>query len=407
MKTTRWWDPLLGVLVLAALLSSACSAQERPRTALDDSIWPTETWPTSTPATEGIDQEAVDSLVSDIEDGLYGLVDHFLLLRHGRVVADHRFVHDYDAIAARYDTANHQYNYDHPAWHPYYRDTWLHSLQSVTKSVMSAALGIAIDEGLLARVDIPVLQFFHDYEQDRSDPRWASVTLADFLTMRSGIRWNTSGGYGTGVHSTDLLEASEEWIQFVLDQPMVADPGTVFLYNDGVSVLIGKILREATGQRPDEWAAERLFKPIGITDFYWKITPDGEVDTEGGLYLSAHDLARIGYLFLRNGEWNGDQIISREWIRASTAPVVADIAPGNDRPDAGYGFQWWLANPERPTVYSALGYGGQSLVVAPEEDLVIVINSWNIHEAEIRSMGRAIYERVLPAVRESQLEVHR
>jgi CubicO group peptidase (beta-lactamase class C family) len=386
-----------GAVGLAGLLLLACNAQEPSQ---DGISWPGEEWPTSSAAAEGIDQRAIDSLVVDIEAGEYGLVDHFLLLRHGRVVADHHFTQDYESIAAQYDTTNHQYNYDHPAWHPYYRDTELHTLQSVTKSVTSAALGIAIDDGLIAGVDVPVLPYFEDYEHDTSDPRKQAITLQDLLTMRSGIEWNTSGPYGSGVHSTDHLEASDEWIQFVLDQPMDAEPGTVFEYNDGVSVLIGKILREATGQRADQWAAERLFTPIGITDFYWKITPDGEADTEGGLYLSTHDLARLGYLFLRNGEWDGRQIVSEEWVRASTAPVVTDVAPNNDDVDVGYGFQWWLPDQEgqRSLIYAGNGYGGQFVFVVPDYDIVAVFNGWNIHGGDFRSTYRVLQERILPAV---------
>ena len=135
-------------LVAIGLFGWACSSgTTQDGTALG--VWPTEQWPTSTPAAEGIDPTAVDSLIADIDAGAYGLVDHFLLIRNGRVVADRHFVQDYDSVAALYDTTNHQYNYDDPAWHPYYQDTDLHTLQSVTKSVTSAALGIAIDDGLI------------------------------------------------------------------------------------------------------------------------------------------------------------------------------------------------------------------------------------------------------------------
>lgn len=399
MMTDRWGVSGLGVIGLVGLLLLACSAEEGARKIGGDANWPGEEWSTSSAAAEGIDQGAIDSLVADIKGGEYGLVDHFLLIRHGLVVADHHFSHDYAAIATRYDTTNHQYNYDHPAWHPYYQDTGLHTLQSVTKSITSAALGIAIDDGLIEGVDVPVLQYFDDYEHDVSDPRKRAITLEDLLTMRSGIEWHTEGGYGSGVHSTDLLEASDAWIQFVLDQPMDTVPGTVFEYNDGVSVLIGKILREATGQRADRWVAERLFEPIGITDFYWKITPDGEADTEGGLYLSAHDLARIGYLFLRGGEWDGQQIISTEWVTASTTPVVLDIAPDNDRVDVGYGYQWWVPDRDgqRPLVFAGNGYGGQFLLVVPDHDIVAVFNGWNIHGGDIRSTYRVLQDRILPA----------
>ncbi len=224
------------------------------------------------------------------------------------------------------------------------------------------------------------------------------MTLRDLLTMRSGIAWNTDGPYGSGTHSTDLLEASDTWVQYVLDQPMDADPGGVWEYNDGASVLIGKILREATGQRADAWSAERLFEPIGITDHYWKITPDGEADTEGGLYLSTHDLARIGYLFLRGGEWDGARILSEEWVSVSTAPVVPSVRANSATP-VGYGYQWWVpAHSGQPVqVYAAQGYGGQMLCVVPARDLVVVFNGWSVHEAPERFPTSAVLERIVPA----------
>jgi hypothetical protein len=203
-------------LALATVLVGGCQSRETPPSG---GVWPAESWQVSTPLEEGIDPTAIDSIVADMDSGVYGLVDHFLLIRHGRIVADRHFTQDYEAIAAQYDTTDHQYNYDHPAWHPYLRDTDLHTLQSVTKSVTSAALGAAIDEGLIEGVDVPVARYLEDYPQE-SDPRRNSVKLADLLTMRSGIEWNTSGPYDTGEHSTDLLESSDTWIQFILDQPM-------------------------------------------------------------------------------------------------------------------------------------------------------------------------------------------
>ena len=164
--------------------------------------------------------------------------------------------------------------------------------------------------------------------------------------------------------------------------------------------MLGKIVREATGQRIDEWAKERLFEPIGIREFYWKTTPDGEADTEGGLYLTTHDLARIGYLHLRDGMWSGNRILSEEWVRASTNPVVNDVAPNNDRPDAGYGYQWWVPDHTNgiTEIFAGNGYGGQFLLVSREHDLVVVFNGWNIHGGGHQSTWRTLQNRIIPAI---------
>ncbi|MCH8121735.1 MAG: serine hydrolase [Bacteroidetes bacterium] len=385
----------LGIILVVCFLFVGCDVESQPVNE-DGYGWPGDTWPTSTPEAEGIDPAVIDSIVNDINSGEYGLIDAFMVIRHGIVVADHRFEQDYESIMVQYDTTDYMYNYDHVNWHPYLKGTMLHSLQSVSKSVTSAALGIAIDDGLIDGPRAPVLPFFDDYEFEQTDERKQALTLEDFLTMRAGIKWNTAGGYTDSTHSTIIMENSDEWIQYVLDQPMDAEPGTRYQYNDGASVLIGKIARVATGKRMDEWARERLFEPIGIDEFYWKITPDGEADTEGGLYLKTEDLARFGYLFLRNGVWNGEQIISEEWVKASTSPVVAQVGP---QAQVGYGYQWWIPVQEdgRAIVFAGNGYGGQFVMVAPDYDIVVIFNGWRIHGEANKSSYRVLQDRILPA----------
>ncbi len=391
----------------AVAFAIACgpAVDATPETASPAPTWPGAEWEVSTPAAEGVDPAAIDAIVADIDAGRYGLIDHFLLIRNGRVIADrHWDNHDeyVELLAAQDDTTNHQYNYNHPEWHPLYRDSHLHSLQSVTKSVTSVAFGIAVDEGHIGDLDGPAWSYFEAYAPDMSDPRRAATTLEDFLTMRSGIDWATADEtYNDDTHPTVILEGSDEWIRYAVDRPMQGDPGVRFDYNDGVSVLLGKIVREATGKRIDAWAAEKLFGPIGIDDFYWKITPDGEVDTEGGLYLETHDLARIGYLMLRGGEWDGQRVVSEEWVHASTAPVVPDVAPDNGRADAGYGYQWWIPIHEdgETRVFAGNGYGGQFVHVAPEYDIVAVFNGWTLHEQPELSSWMALQDRILPAAR--------
>ncbi len=396
---------ILGVLAALASLTSACAPRDTPdHQPADGPGWPGDEWPVSTPRAGGVDPAAIEALVGDIDAGRYGLIDHFLLIRNGRVIADHHWDHGEryaELLPEQDDTVDHQYNYDHPAWHPYYRETDLHTLQSVTKSVLSVAFGIAVDAGHIPGVEAPAWPYFHAYDVNVLQPRRAPTTVEDFLTMRSGIDWARPGqSYDDAAHPTVVLEASDDWIGYVVGRPVVADPGTRFDYNDGVSVLLGKIVREATGQRIDAWAAERLFGPIGIDDYYWKLTPGGEVDTEGGLYLAAHDLARIGYLMLREGEWDGRQVVSREWVRASTSPVVPDVNPGNDRPDTGYGYQWWVPVHQdgETRVFAANGYGGQFLHVAPDYDLIAVFNGWTLHQRPELFSWIAFQQRILPAI---------
>ena len=359
----------------------------------------TQSWPISTMEAEGIDAAAIEALVEDFEAGHYGLVDHFTLIRHGHIVADHHFDHDYATIAAPHVKRDHPYDYDHPSWHPYYQGTDLHTLQSVTKSITSVVLGIAIDERFIPDgVGTPAMSFFEAYEPDMSDIRRVAMTVEDLLTMRSGIDWNEMISYDDATNSCILMEDSDKWIQYVIDRPMREKPGTRFDYNSGASVLLGKIVRESTGRRIDDYAQEKLFEPLGITDFHWKVTPDGECDTEGGLYLAAHDLARVAQLFLQRGMWNGERIVSEAWVEASIMHHSTDVLEGDPLDAYGYGYQWWIPLHEdgQPMHYHGSGYGGQFPVVVPELDLVIVFNAWNIHDAAERDLFSASY-RVMEA----------
>jgi CubicO group peptidase (beta-lactamase class C family) len=223
------------------------------------------------------------------------------------------------------------------------------------------------------------------------------MTLRDLLTMTSGIRWDESTTeYTDPENSAAAMEASEEWVQYVLDQPMRAAPGEEFEYNSGVTVLLAHILLQATGKHADDYAREHLFAPLGINDFYWKKTPTGLVDTEGGLYVEAEDLARIGYLYLNDGIWNDRRILPENWVAETMNPAI-------DVPNwvAAYGFQWWLLPYEGKTqnwAYTGLGYGGQKLYVIPEYDLVAVFIGWNIDDIPSLDSLFAL-ERVLESVR--------
>jgi len=354
-------------------------------------------WPISTPEAQGLNTRIFDSVHLDITEGKYGLIDQFLVIRNGQVIYDQVYEQDYEMIAADYDTTNYQYNYDHPDWHPYYQNTNLHTLQSVTKSVTSALLGIAFDEGFFTDVKMPVSSLFNTYDFPLDDMK-QQVTLEDLLTMRSGIEWDEDN-YEDPNNSCTLLESSEDWIQFLLDLPLDTVPGDYFEYNSGNTVLLGKILQILTGKRIDAWAEEKLFAPLGIDEYYWKETPKGAIDTEGGLYLSTHDLAKIGYLFSQNGIWEGQQIISKEWITSSIQPIVEEVYQARGE-SVGYGYQWWLPKHQNgeTQIFCGIGYGGQFLMVDRATDLVVVLNGWNIHQAPELSSARILQDRILPSL---------
>jgi CubicO group peptidase (beta-lactamase class C family) len=355
-------------------------------------------WQIADPISVGVDSQVIDSIHSDIEQGKYGLIDHFLIIRHGKLIADHHYKHDYNSIAQKYDTTNFQYNYDHPDWHPYFRHTELHTLQSISKSITSMVLGIVLEQNKKIDINTKCLPFFKEYASAISDPVKQTISLEDLLTMRSGLTWDEAAYDGTD--DCTKMEKTDDWIEYVLTKPMDTIPGRVFEYNSGASVLLGKLVRIISGERIDKLAEKVLFKPLGIKDYYWKTTPYGEIDSEGGLYLSSKDLAKIGQLILNMGKWDGNQIIPESWITACTSPVVPDVNPRVGT-KTGYGYQWWVPkhNNGKSEIIAGRGYGGQFLMIVPKEDLVVVFNSWNIHGNPEKSTIRILEDRIIPGLK--------
>ena len=182
-------------------------------------------------------------------------------------------------------------------------------------------------------------------------------------------------------NTTVQLEKSRDWIAFTLAQPMDADPGTKWAYNSGGSMLLSGIIQAATGQHIDEYAREHLFQPLGITDFHWKKTPTGHPDTEGGLYLSAHDLAKIGYYTCMTACGTAAACCPPAGSKNATTRHAKTAAPGWD-----YGYQWWLTTRGGVDIWAGRGFGGQLLLVIPSRDIVAVVNAWNVFGDPVRGV---------------------
>jgi CubicO group peptidase (beta-lactamase class C family) len=405
--------PAIAICAVALAPAAFTRASERPAALFDappagaqDAPWPTSGWSTSTPAAEGLDPAPFAELRREIADGGYGYIDRLVVVRNGFLVVNERYDNDYREISRdRHTDASdalagggtpHQFNYYHPDFHPYHQGRDVHSLQSVTKSVSSTLIGIAIGRGEISGTDAKLLSFFEGYDTSGADSRLADVTLDDLLTMRSGIEWHENDRPFNETNTVLQLEGSEDWIQFTLDQPMDADPGVKWVYNSGGSHLMSGVIKAATGSFIDEYAVTHLFEPIGIRDHHWKKTPRGYPDTEGGLYLEAEDLARFGYLFLRGGMWDGSQVVPREWVEAATARRVDRVNPAG----FGYGYQWWRLDRDGVDVWAGLGFGGQFLLVIPEYDLVGVVNSWNVFGGQRRNIVMPFLEALLASVSE-------
>ena len=369
-----------------------------------DFALPNLPWAQASVESVGLSGSAVLSFDADLASGKYPYVDSMLIIRDGNVVCDRKYSHDYAKIY--YNEARTKgplnprmggpYNYFHTEYHPYYRATTLHTMQSITKTVTSAVIGVALQRGEFhAELDAPILHFFDSSKIQHLDDRKRRITLGNLLTMRSGLDWEEGVAYNDPRNACCSMEASDDWVQFVIDRPMTHEPGTFFVYSSGVSELLGYIFHKTTGQDVEKYATEHLFRPLGIQSHFWKRTPLNLVDTEGGLFLDPHDLAKIGDLYLHGGIWQGQRIVPEEWVRQSVVPHT------DARLGMKYGYQWWLipygGEPQR-LAWAALGLGGQRLLVLPELDLILVFTGWNIL-AESSLNSREAIDRITDGAR--------
>jgi CubicO group peptidase (beta-lactamase class C family) len=359
------------------------------------------------PEAVGLDAEALARFDADIAGGKYGNVDSMLVIRHGKVAYDRSYPRDYDKIyegsvrqagALNAQDFTGPYNYFNPWWHPFYRRGDLHTLQSVTKTVTSAVIGVAVTRHEFPSLDTPVLKFFDPAKVKNVDERKRRMTLRHLLTMSAGLEWHEDLPYSDPKNSASVMEASLDWVQYTIDQPMSEEPGTRFNYSSGASELLAHVFHAATGQDVEEYAAKYLLAPLGIERFYWKRIPNGLADTEGGLYLERHDLAKLMLLFLQNGIWQGKQIVSADWVKESLVPRITV----NGRAGVKYGYLWWLypyGKDDPRLTFGGSGFGGQLPIVIPEYDIVVVFTAWNILGGPGLRQQEAV-SRILGAVRD-------
>ena len=273
----------------------------------------------------------------------------------------------------------------------------LHDVRSVTKSVLSALVGIAIEQGFLGGID-DTLGDHIEAVSAHLDPAKGRVTMGNLLTMTAGHEWQELGGrseFRSWVSSPDQID-------YVLKKPLLYTPGSRFCYSDGSAHLVSVMLTEATGMGMDELARQQLFAPLGIGSRPWLTDKRGYSYGGVGLHLSARDMVKIGVLYLQRGVYDGEQIVPADWIDASTRAQVSthDAVPYLRE----YGYFWWLGQTESHQFYCANGYGGQFIVTVPDLNLVAVATSrWRGLRGQA---GHQWYEiltvilrHVLPAVR--------
>jgi len=384
-----WWTMGLCWICLA-FLTQESGYEYRSPPAMDDG------WSTSSLAEVGMDEGYLVSLMNRIERTESHLIHGLLIVKGGSLVFEEYF--DGQDIPLQTgnlllgDTLNLE-------WKHFDRDEF-HHCASVAKSVTSQLVGIAVDRGYLSGTGASMISFFPDYARFRS-PEKDRITVDHMLTMTSGLPFDEqSSPIADPGNDARRLFYSEDPIAFMLARAVVHAPGTTYQYNSGTTVLLGEIVRRASGMSLPSFAREHLFGPLEISGFEWARIPraQGVTMAAGMLYLRPRDMAKIGQLMLEEGVWNGRRVVSSEWVRRSVTQAIGMRGEGHAR---GYGYQWKLGRYGGFDAFWAAGWGGQYVVVIPDLELVFVQTAGRYQGENIPLAYDEIIEAyILPAVRE-------
>lgn len=311
-------------------------AEATPTTTPEPTPQPTPwNWPEGAPEEQGIDPGMLEKLHADLDASD---VRSALVVRNG-VLVDEYYKEGFD-------------------------ETSVFSLQSCSKSVTSALVGLAIEQGYIQGVDVPISDYF-PHLLDSSSPYAGEITLWHLLT-------HTTGFYGTDNELWEVWRSSDNWVDYVLEQSIVTRPGAAFNYSTGNSHLLGVIVELATGKSLLEYGKEVLFDPLDMDSVTCGTDPQGNCDGGNGFSMSLRDMAKFGQLFLQGGVWEGKQVIPKGWVEDSTA-----LQFKRNTGSADYGYQWWVRTfgAGQYPAFFAQGHFGQYIFVVPALELVVAVTS--------------------------------
>jgi CubicO group peptidase (beta-lactamase class C family) len=333
-----------------------------PSAAMPTAIWE---WKESSLSQQGLDETYFSKIEPAVQEN-YPNIYSILVVRHGAIVYEKYFQGQT-------------------------KDTYIHVF-SVTKSVTSALIGIAIQNGDIKAIDQKISEFLPEYFTGQAEPGKKEITIREALTMTAGLQPTDD--------TFDRWTQSADWFKYAVDQNLEKTPGQEFQYNTGLIHLLSGVLTRATGMSTKDFADRFLFGPLGIKNYQWDTDPGGYYGGGHLLYLTPRDMAKFGILYLNQGKWNGQQIIPVNWVIDSTKKQVEANSVDN------YGYLWWLfqlkdsLKGKNYAAFSARGYGSQHIIVVPELDLVVTITSNYMSRSNDGSDPSSIVSKyIIPAVK--------
>ncbi len=335
MKKMKW---IIALVVLALLVPAgivgwmATPGLRPPMQVPEPNYWPTAGWKTATPEEHGYSSARLAKALQDIQERGTG-IDSLLIIHNGYMLLDAHF--------SPYD------------------GSFQHNLASVTKSVITTLIEIAADQGKID-LDRTMISYFPNRTIANLDERKARITVRHLMTMTTGMK---SGCYADDEGALNVIRSVKDWVQGALDRPMVAEPGTTFCYDSPTMHILSAILQDTAGMTALQFATQYLFEPLGIQDAIWDVDPQGYNRGWGDLYLTPESAAKIGYLWLHQGNWDGKQIVSQNMVLDMVRRYSTKV-----NHDAGYGYGMWI----NQSFYFAAGRGGQNIIVIPAKNTVLV-----------------------------------
>jgi CubicO group peptidase (beta-lactamase class C family) len=347
-------------------------------------------WISIKPTEAGFSADLEVRLEQAITEGRVWGLHSVIIARSGRLVLE-RYFEGVDDIEGRGPVGRVTFGPDTP-----------HDLRSVTKCIVGLLYGIALAEGKVPRPEEPLFGFFPEYAEIGAKGGRDKLTVAHALTMTLGTDWPEWGiPYSDPSNSETAMERAVERYRFILDRPIVAEPGTKWIYNGGATALLGRMIAKGSGKSLPEYARSALFAPLGLDATQWATGRDGEPKAASGLSMVPRDLARIGQLVLEDGAWLGRQVVPSSWLEASFRPAVTINEYRK------YGYHWYLGelNSDPPVAsrkqrwIGGIGYGDQRLFVFPDLELVVVITAGNYDRTD-QGIGptNLVRQAILPSI---------
>jgi CubicO group peptidase (beta-lactamase class C family) len=336
----------------------------------------------------GIDSAIINKIDTAIRNGTYPNIHSLHIVRNNKLVYEKYWPGKDESWGNDLGIRIHE------------RDS-LHDIRSISKSIVSACVGIAIQQGKIKSIDQKVFDFFPEYKK-LDTGLISSLTIKHLLTMSSGLVWNEEVPYDNPENSEIKMIRSSNPVEFVLSQPLEFPPGQVWKYNGGTTQLLAAIIEKTTGEKIDQFASEYLFQPLEIKKFEWAKYPGtGLPAAASGLRLSSRALLKFGLLYFNGGKWEDKQMVPEKWVEESFRPHV-------ERPDGGsYGYQFWLwqdtINNKPTPIVGCVGNGDQRIFFDKTNDLLVVTTAGNFNKWTIKKNAYALVkEYVYPALTNSK-----